>query len=624
MGRLTLSHLTLTGTNVAAASVDFSPHVTVIHGPSDTGKSFIVDAIDFVLGAKELKEIPERNGYSRVLLGIQLPSGDRITLARAVDGGGIALYRSDVRVEPSSPPDETLAAKHSSATTANVSRFLLEQVSLDEQQVRKNSRNDTNMLSFRDLTRLCLIGETEMQAETAPGLSGNPVNKTKEVSVLKLLLTGEDDSALVAVASPQEQKRLRGARQEVVERMLGQLEAQLQDVAEPAELLAQLGKLNRTIDEHSATIGGLAEKRGQLLAERNRLQEVEKTERVEYSDAAALRQRFNLLLKQYESDLARLEMIAEAGNLLGYFRRGTCVFCGAEPDSQHLNMSCEGDTTSFGMSVESETRKTQGLHEDLLVTIDSLNARSETLKGSIRAAHRESISLQKKIDKLDGEMSPHQGDLRDLLTKRSEVEKHLGLYEQVKSLEAMIRKIIDETDVEVATAVAGLSLTAVREFSTEISKRLTEWDYPDADSVRYDRNELDIIAGDQQRSAHGKGVRAILHAAFTLALAQYCFNRELPHPGFVVLDSPLVTYRPPDQSTDTDEEPPEGVVRAFYRDIQENFDGQVIIMENTDPLEPLGSNALDLPFTKRVDVGRYGFLPTVAIEDQPEALPQDE
>lgn len=541
-----------------------------------------------------------------------------------MDGGGVALYRSDVRVEPSSPPDETLAAKHSSATTANVSRFLLEQVGLDEQQVRKNSRNDTNMLSFRDLTRLCLIGETEMQAEIAPGLSGNPVNKTKEVSVLKLLLTGEDDSALVAVASPQEQKRLRGARQEVVERMLGQLEAQLQDVAEPAELMAQLGKLNRTIDEHSATIGGLAEKRGQLLAERSRLQEIERTERVEYSDAAALRQRFNLLLKQYESDLARLEMIAEAGNLLGYFRRGTCVFCGAEPDSQHLNMSCEGDITSFGMSVESETRKTQGLHEDLLVTIDSLNARSESLKVSIRAAHRESISLQKKIDKLDGEMSPHQGDLRDLLTKRSEVEKHLGLYEQVKSLEAMIRKIIDETDVEVATAVAGLSLTAVREFSTEISKRLTEWDYPDADSVRYDRNELDIIAGDQQRSAHGKGVRAILHAAFTLSLAQYCFNRELPHPGFVVLDSPLVTYRPPDQSTDTDEEPPEGVVRAFYRDIQENFDGQIIIMENTDPLEPLGSNALDVPFTKRVDVGRYGFLPAVATETQPDALPLDE
>jgi len=74
-----------------------------------------------------------------------------------------------------------------------------------------------------------------------------------------------------------------------------------------------------------------------------------------------------------------------------------------------------------------------------------------------------------------------------------------------------------------------------------------------------------------------------------------------------VLDSPLVTYRPPDQSTETDGGPPEGVVRAFYRDIQANFDGQIIIMENTDPLEPLGAEARDIRFTKHTDVGRCRF-----------------
>lgn len=612
MGRLTLSHLTFTGTNAPPASVDFSPHVTVIHGPSDTGKSFIVDAIDFVLGAKQLKEIPEREGYSRVLLGLELPTGELVTLARSVDGGGISLYRADVRVEPSTPPDETLAAKHSAANMKNVSRYLLDQVGLDERQVRKNAQNVTNKLSFRDLTRLCLIGETEMQAEEAPGLSGNPVNKTKEVSVLKLLLSGEDDSALTAVPSAQEQKRLRGARQEVVERMLGQLDSQLQDVAEPAELTTQLGELNRTIDQHSMMIGTLTEQRGQLLRDHNELQSTDSAQRSEYSDATALRQRFALLQRQYESDLARLEMIAEAGNLLGYFRRGTCVFCGAEPSSQHLNVDCEGDTTSFGLSVDSETRKTQGLLDDLRVTIESLDTRTEALRTSISTTRRDALALHKGIEELDAKMNPEKGNLRELLSKRSEIEKHLGLYEQVKAFEDMIRKIADETEAEVATAVAGLSLTAVREFSAEISKRLGEWGYPGADSVRYDRSELDIIAGDQQRAAHGKGVRAVLHAAFTLALAQYCLDRELPHPGFVVLDSPLVTYRPPDQATEVGDEPPEGVVRAFYRDILDNFDGQVIIMENTDPLDPLGPDALDIRFTKRVDDGRYGFMPAVA------------
>jgi hypothetical protein len=73
-----------------------------------------------------------------------------------------------------------------------------------------------------------------------------------------------------------------------------------------------------------------------------------------------------------------------------------------------------------------------------------------------------------------------------------------------------------------AVVSVGISLAAIREFSDELSKRLKAWGYPEADSVRYDRIEQDIQAGDQFRSSHGKGVRAILHAAFTLGLAQYC------------------------------------------------------------------------------------------------------
>lgn len=609
MGRLTLTHLTLIGANVPSASVDFSPHLTIIHGPSDTGKSFIIDAIDFVLGAKELKKIPECDEYSRVLLGLKLPDGNRITLVRAIDGSKIGLYRADIRGEPLHHPDESLSVKHSAKNTSNLSRFLLGQIGLDEKRVRKNSRNETHMLSFRDLMRLCIIGETKMQAEEAPGISGRYVNKTKENSILKLLLTGEDDSALEIVPSTQEQQRLRGARQEVVERILGQLEIKLKDVAEPTELKDQFAKLNSAISEHTAMVSELTKQRGRLLADRTRIEDEERTHQVDYSDAVTLRERFELLRRQYESDIARLEMIAEAGNLLGYFRQGTCVLCGAEPADQHLNIDCAGSTTSFGLSIEAETKKTRDLHKDLLVTIDSVNERSKILREAVRTARDNSSRLQKEIEQLDAKIEPHRGNLSDLLAKRSEVERHLGWHEQVEFFEAIIHEIASETVTQVATAVTSLNLTAVREFSAEISKRLRQWNYPDADFVRYDRNELDIIAGDQKRAAHGKGVRAILHAAFSLGLAQYCFDRKLPHPGFVMLDSPLVTYRPPDHSRDDDAEPPEDVVRAFYCDLHDNLDGQVIIVENIGPPDPLTLGAVSIRFTKQVGDGRYGFLP---------------
>lgn len=83
-----------------------------------------------------------------------------------------------------------------------------------------------------------------------------------------------------------------------------------------------------------------------------------------------------------------------------------------------------------------------------------------------------------------------------------------------------------------------------------------------------------------------------------------------------------MTYRPPDHSHD-DEDPPEDVVRAFYRNIQDNFDGQVIVMENTDPLEPLARDATDTRFIKRASDGRYGFLPMKASAAGPTVLPTD-
>ncbi|MDQ7864054.1 hypothetical protein RCO48_32115 [Peribacillus frigoritolerans] len=42
---------------------------------------------------------------------------------------------------------------------------------------------------------------------------------------------------------------------------------------------------------------------------------------------------------------------------------------------------------------------------------------------------------------------------------------------------------------------------------------------------------------------YGKGYRAIIYSAFVISLMEYCRDKKMPHPGFVVLDSPLTTYK---------------------------------------------------------------------------------
>lgn len=593
--------------------------MTVVRGPSDTGKSFIVDAIDFMFGANTLKEIPERTGYSTVLLGLELPDGEVVTLSRSVNGGNIGLFHADVRTGPLAVPDEALAAKHNPRAEGNLSRYLLGHIGLDGKRVRKNVRNETDSLSFRNLAHLCIVDETQMQAEISPALTGNYVSRTKEMSVLKLLLEDEDDSSLVAVDSKQERTRLSGAKIDVIDRLLAEVEARLSETPESGELREQLARLTLTIESQGRSIGDLTAERNRVAEELRGRQQDGATARTEFGDIGALRGRFNLLLSQYESDLERLAMLGEAGNLLGYFQSGVCVFCGAEPEHQHYNQDCESDNTSFAESVEVEARKTRDLRVDLVATLQDLDARANELHARAGAARTEGEELQARLRELDAEIRPQHGDLGEMLGKRGEVEKSLALHEQVANLERMKLEVADEAKVETAAAANGLGFATLREFSAEISRRLDAWGFPGAQTVRYDRSEQDIIAGDQLRSAHGKGVRAILHAAFTLGLAQYCFDRDIPHPGFVVLDSPLVTYRPPDpdQSEPTDDDDlPETVVGAFYRDIQQRFDGQVLVMENTDPPEPLNEGALDVVFTKTSSAERYGFFRHTAGTEQ--------
>jgi len=135
---------------------------------------------------------------------------------------------------------------------------------------------------------------------------------------------------------------------------------------------------------------------------------------------------------------------------------------------------------------------------------------------------------------------------------------------------------------------------------------LRAWNFPNLTRVTYSEEDLDVIVSGHRRGTHGKGVRAVTHAGFSLALLQYCMTRELPHPGLVVIDSPPVVYREPDP--DEAGFAPE-VKDAFYRSVGSSFaDAQVIIFENDNPPADVLSASTVVTFTRNT-MGRYGFIP---------------
>jgi hypothetical protein len=90
---LQLRFIRFLGPGKESAEFTFTSGLNILWGSSDTGKTFLVEAIDFMLGAGEpLKDIPERVGYDRILLGLTTASGKDYTLHRSTKGGGFLRF----------------------------------------------------------------------------------------------------------------------------------------------------------------------------------------------------------------------------------------------------------------------------------------------------------------------------------------------------------------------------------------------------------------------------------------------------------------------------------------------------------------------------------------------------
>ena len=158
---------------------------------------------------------------------------------------------------------------------------------------------------------------------------------------------------------------------------------------------------------------------------------------------------------------------------------------------------------------------------------------------------------------------------------------------------------------------SAVPTAAADAFAQSVESILADWHFPEAGRVHFDPNTRDLVIAGKPRGARGKGLRALTHAAFTLGLLAHCRASRTPHPGFVILDSPLLAYREPDGKEDdlrgTD------LKEQFYSYLQGlPEDWQIIVVENTDPPDAIKALEQVEMFSKNPHNGRYGLFPFVS------------
>ncbi|MFF9051543.1 hypothetical protein ACF09Z_10395 [Streptomyces erythrochromogenes] len=612
MSELRLTHLTYAGSSRPVASVEFDAALTLIYGASDTGKSFIAESIEYMLGGRgNLELVPEADGYSQILLGLQLPDGSPLTLVRVPGKGTIHIHREDLRSLVTRPADADVTAAHTARSRNSLSLFLLTELGLEGLRLRKNDAGGTRELTLNDLVHLSVVPETRMVDPLSPVLHSSATSgKTVAASVMRLLLTGEGDPD-VDTGPNAGQRRVNKGKINLLDQIIIDLQNKLTTNENVSELRARQVRLQTSIDEHSTTLRVITDRHLDAVTARMKAADELAGLEARLTEVGDLVTRFELLEAQYRSDLARLEMVTEAGTLLGYFQVGTCVFCGAEPEHQNPDHG-EHETTQLHIAVQSETAKTSALLADLLPTIEDLRAQFGELSARRASLLQEAARADEQIASTQELMAPMRERMDESLQARSAIERALELHQRIDELEERRSRLDGEGAVpsqRPAEYIPNRDLTA---FEGVLRRTLETWKVPSVQFPEYDQYALDIRAGGRTRAGRGKGVRSVLHSAFTTALARFCFDNGRPHPGFVVLDSPVVTYRDPisDDPVGEDVDMTSNVVDHFYRNMLA-FPGQAVIIENGDPPVDVISQALTYRFAG-ADSGRSGFFPEPA------------
>jgi hypothetical protein len=612
-----LREVRLTGSGKENAVIKFMGGGNVIAGDSDTGKSYIVRCIDYVLGAEEMtKKIDEDAGYETVFLEFENSEGKVLTLSRHLTGGDVRVHYS--KIDAISDEGTVVAWKRQGKSlVADVTSIFLPFAGMKEAQLRSNAKGETQRLSVRTLLPVFLVDENSIIAERSPVYGSSGFDQTPRKRMLSYLITGIDDEGIISIERSEIAQAEARAKLALVGDLLKPIEERLHrgQPFKEREYEAVIQRADETINRLSSSLAEDRQERARLQQERNDALVAKQHAEGQIVAIDELLKRYELLNKRYDSDLQRLDFIAEGSHFLGGLQESRCPLCDQPMDEEHRHI-VDGHPTvqTVYQSAKAEAAKILGLRNELVEASASLSERKSARVSERNVATKTLEQIDTRIDRaLVPALHATKVQLDTLFQRRLELESVKSDSEQVESLNAL-KASLEQGLAKPASAPkdwAQLDSIAVHEWCLEIEKVLKEWSWKGAGRVEFDEKRVDIKVDGKPRQSHGKGVRAVLHAAFILALMRFCHVKKLPHPGFVVLDSPLTTFKQ-GKDSGAEEKIDPSIEAAFWESLQKvSPDLQVVVFDNKEPPEHV---AAQMAFTSFKGIyakpgERRGFIP---------------
>jgi predicted transcriptional regulator len=413
-----IKKLIVTGKGKTPSIVDLGEGLNIVCGPSDTGKSYIIECIDYIFGGDTVP-IDGNTGYDTVKMIVETKFGS-ITAERVFASKKLKVSSTDKRVESGDYGTKT------GKLNANADLWL-KLIGVEERHtvIWKRTFEKKN-LTWRFFLHMFLIKEERVIQRPSILLPRQNTAATGALSSLLYLITGKD----FAETDPREEKKIRVAKKAAVaEYINGRLanfaerKVELDEmIFERIDLAAQVEEIIDEIARTEARIVDVTRRNKNLLSEIFTLNE-------RLTECNTLLSRYQHLKSQYNSDVKRLSLIA-VGDHYGdkYPLSAKCPFCDSDIQVD--------ERASYIEPVHGALHKIQAQMRDLAVSDDDLTAERAEIESRIAeltAEKREAESL------LNNELKPKAASLKYTLAEYRKAMEVQDEYHFISGLETAMK-----------------------------------------------------------------------------------------------------------------------------------------------------------------------------------------
>lgn len=574
-----ISQLRVTGNNVRPAVLNFQRGANIICGNSDEGKSYVVECLDFMFGAKNMR-LKASSGYNTITMEIVTSQGS-ITLVRRFDVSAkkcVSIYADDPRYEK-------LTCYEQGYET--LGEFWLRLMGFAENQaIITDTYYNKGLLTIKNVTSLFLFKETKITS------TGSVISSSIRVlAALLLMITGKDYTYIPSMETDTERRqKARGAKEQIKE-IMDDIYTQLQEVIDQLSALGDSKAIEADWTDLLQRFEVQEQQLREAIAQSSDMHSQIDAMRKQLLSYRMQHENQHLLQELYDRQAKRLTFTME-GELLAHQngeRKCRCPFCGAESISaldKSIMSAATAEVEQTGLAV----RSLQDFDREL-------EKHSRQLEKKIEAAQKHAAELDQKI------ALSYAPSVSELRAKMSLYREHYALQQEKDRLLLDYSTWQNKYDIT-SEKVPDSSRFKVKgeypeEFWSEMSERLYTMlefcDLAGLQTVNFRPNTMDISVNRQEKRTYGEGFRGIYNMAVAFALFQFLCEKGHYVPGMLIMDSPIQSMNEPVDSK---------LTSNMVSYICNNATcGQVFIVDNEFPKEADYADALVYR------IGKEGFLP---------------